>query len=59
MWLGGLVPAHTGIRRQLATQYMIEASAHPPRSETILAGHRWVPPAGFEPALTAPEAVGP
>src|SRR5215813_1075679 len=29
----------------------------PPRSTVILASHRWVPPAGFEPALTAPEAV--
>src|SRR5215469_17564219 len=30
---------------------------HPPRSTGILAGYGWVPPAGFEPALTAPEAV--
>src|SRR5215467_14100366 len=36
---------------------MITPGAHPPRSAVILAGYRWVPPAGFEPALTAPEAV--
>jgi len=26
-------------------------------SEWLFAGYRWVPPAGFEPALTAPEAA--
>jgi hypothetical protein len=46
-----------GIRRQLAAPYMIGASEQLSRSKARLAGHRVVPPAGFEPALTAPEAA--
>src|SRR6266487_3369300 len=38
---------------------MITPGRNSPRSAAILAGYGWVPPAGFEPALTAPEGVAP
>ena len=44
-------------RPRLTPSFRTVASGALARSEAILAGHRMVPPTGFEPALTAPEGV--
>jgi hypothetical protein len=45
------------IQRDLAGPWPSTESQHYRRSVIICAGHRYAPPAGFEPAHTAPEAV--